>query len=68
MQRNKSSRGYSDRVYIKVKVNVEVKLSLCFNWAPLHEGVLGSGGVAALILDRPARSLALYRLSYHGPW
>jgi len=20
---------------------VKVKLSLCFNWAPLHEGVLG---------------------------
>jgi len=22
---------------------VKVKLSLCFNWAPRHEGVLGSG-------------------------
>jgi hypothetical protein len=25
------------------------KLSLCFNWTPRHEGVLGSGGVAPLI-------------------
>jgi hypothetical protein len=26
---------------ITTKVNVKVKLSLCFNWAPRHEGVLG---------------------------
>jgi hypothetical protein len=25
--------------------------SLCFNWAPRHEGVLGSGGIALCILD-----------------
>jgi len=24
---------------------VKVKLSLCFNWVPSHEGVLGSGGI-----------------------
>jgi hypothetical protein len=28
-----------------------VRLYLCFNWAPLHEGVLGSGGTAPRILD-----------------
>jgi hypothetical protein len=33
-------------IFIKVKV----KLSLCFNWAPHHEDVLGSGGIAPLIL------------------
>jgi hypothetical protein len=32
-----------------------VKLSLCFNLAPRHEGVVGSGGVAPRILDRGAR-------------
>jgi hypothetical protein len=30
--------------------NVKVKLSLCFNWAPRHESVLGSGDIAPLIL------------------
>jgi hypothetical protein len=35
----------------KLKVNVKVKLSLCFlNEAPRHEGVLGSGGIAPRIL------------------
>jgi hypothetical protein len=29
------------KVNVKVKVRVKVKLSLCFNWAPSHEGVLG---------------------------
>jgi hypothetical protein len=29
---------------------VKVKLSLCFNWVPHHEGILGSGGIAQLIL------------------
>jgi hypothetical protein len=33
---------YLDRILIK--------LSLCFNWAPRHEEVLGSGGIAPLIL------------------
>jgi len=31
-------------------VRVKVKLSLCFNWAPRHEGVLGSGDTAPRIL------------------
>jgi hypothetical protein len=31
-------------------VKVKVKLSLYFNWAPHHESVLGSGGIAPLIL------------------
>jgi len=30
----------SDNIYILLKVKVKVKLSLCFNWAPRHEGVL----------------------------
>jgi hypothetical protein len=33
-----------------VILKVKVKLSLCFNWAPLHEGALGSGGIAPRIL------------------
>jgi hypothetical protein len=39
------------------KVKVKVKLSLCFflNWAPRHEGVLGSGGIAPCILDLGTR-------------
>jgi hypothetical protein len=28
----------------------QVKLSLCFNWAPCHESVWGSGGIAPCIL------------------
>jgi hypothetical protein len=31
-------------------INVKVKLSLCFNWAPCHEGVLGSRGIVPFIL------------------
>jgi hypothetical protein len=30
---------------------LKVKLSLCFNRAPHHEGVLGTGGIAPCILD-----------------
>jgi hypothetical protein len=30
-------------------------VSLCFNWAPPHEGVLGSGGIAPRILDLGTR-------------
>jgi hypothetical protein len=33
----------------------KIKLSLCFNWAPRHEGVLGSGGIAHRILDLGTR-------------
>jgi hypothetical protein len=33
-----------------VKAQVQVKLSLCFNWAPRHEGLLGNGGIAPRIL------------------
>jgi len=29
---------------------VKVRLSRCFNWAPRHGGLLGSGGIAPLIL------------------
>jgi hypothetical protein len=38
------------RHYQLLKVKVKVKLSLCFNWAPRHGGVLGRGGIAPLIL------------------
>jgi hypothetical protein len=34
-------RSDSISVTQKAKVKVKVKLSLCFNWAPRHEGVLG---------------------------
>jgi hypothetical protein len=33
------------------KIKVKVKLSLCFNWAPHHEDILGSGGIVPRILD-----------------
>jgi hypothetical protein len=33
-----------NRVKVKAKVKLKLKLSLCFNWAPLHGGVLRSGG------------------------
>jgi hypothetical protein len=37
---------------ICVSNKVKIKLSLCvFDWAPHHEGVLGSGGIASRILD-----------------
>jgi hypothetical protein len=39
----------------KGKGNVKVKLSLCFNWSPRHEGVLGSWGIAPRILDLGTR-------------
>jgi len=34
-------------------IKVNVQLSLCFflNWAPRHEGVMGSGGIAPCILE-----------------
>jgi hypothetical protein len=34
---------------------VKVKLSLCFNWAPRHEDILGSGDIAPRILDLGTR-------------
>jgi len=34
-----------------VNSSYKVKLSLCFNGEPRHEGVLGSGGIAPRILD-----------------
>jgi hypothetical protein len=35
-------------LYLCLKINV--KSSLCFNWAPRHKRVLGRGGIAPLIL------------------
>jgi hypothetical protein len=54
------------RAYVRIRVGYvpemtankivgKVKLSLCFNWAPRHEGVLGSGGITAHILDLGTR-------------
>jgi hypothetical protein len=40
---------------MKTYGRIKVKLSLCFNWAPLHEGVLGSGVIAQRIPDLRAR-------------
>jgi hypothetical protein len=34
----------------RLRVKVEVKLSLCFHWVPRHEGVWGSGVIAPRIL------------------
>jgi hypothetical protein len=31
-------------------VKVKIKLSLCFNWAPRYEGILGSVGIVPFIL------------------
>jgi hypothetical protein len=45
-----NSEGVCLSLFQGVKVKVNVKLSLCFNKAPRHEGVLGSGGIAPLIL------------------
>jgi hypothetical protein len=36
-------------------LKVKGKAVLCFNWAPCHEGVLGSGGTAPRILDLGTR-------------
>jgi hypothetical protein len=36
-------------------ISIKVKVSLCFNWAPGHEGVLGSGGIVLRILDLGTR-------------
>jgi hypothetical protein len=40
---------------LKLDVKVKVKLSLRFNWAPLHEGRLGSGRIAPRIIDLGTR-------------
>jgi hypothetical protein len=45
----KKSRGSHICIVIHDKlISGKVKLFLCFNWAPRHEGVLGSGGIATL--------------------
>jgi hypothetical protein len=38
------------KVLLMGKGKVKVKLSLCFNWVPHREDVLGSGGIAPHIL------------------
>jgi hypothetical protein len=49
----------------RVKVKLKIKLSLCLNFAPRHNGVWGSGGIAPHILDlgNIAESLLTYRKS-----
>jgi hypothetical protein len=49
-QMNSTYRRIKNRIS-KVKVN----LSLCLNWTPGHEGVLGNGGIAPRILDLGTR-------------
>jgi hypothetical protein len=39
------------RMRVKGHYFQHLSYSLCFNWAPHHEGVLGSGGIAPRILD-----------------
>jgi hypothetical protein len=36
-------------------IKVKIKLSLCFNWAPRYEDVLGTGGTDPRILDLSTR-------------
>jgi hypothetical protein len=46
-----SVQNLPSRLYLRWGGGVKVKLSLCFFiWAPRHEGVLGNGGIAPLIL------------------
>jgi hypothetical protein len=47
----KSDLSNPYRFCMKFCLKVKVNVSLCFNWAPCHEGVSGSGGMAPLILD-----------------
>jgi hypothetical protein len=56
-------------------IKFKARLSLCFNWAPRHDGVLGSGGIAPRILDLGTRwrwvvSLAPRRFTSQvkSPW
>jgi hypothetical protein len=49
--RNKVLHAYKTAKIIKVNV----KLSLCFNWAQCHEGVLCSGGISPRIFDLGTR-------------
>jgi hypothetical protein len=52
--RHPGSRNNNNNPWIKVllemMIKVQVQLSLCFNRSPRHEGVLGSGVIAPLIL------------------
>jgi hypothetical protein len=47
---------------------VKVKLSLCFDWAPRHEGVLGSGGIAPRILDLGNRRMWVVSFTRQPPY
>jgi len=50
------------------KVKVKVKVSLCFNWAPCHEGILGSEGIAAHILNLSTRGEWSALFVFMFPW
>jgi len=45
----------ADGMYLRHRLTVKVKLSLCFNLEPRHEGVLGSGVIALRIPDLGTR-------------
>jgi hypothetical protein len=49
--------------YSKVQVQVKVKVSLGFNWAPCHDSVLGSGGIPLRILDLGNRCMWVVTLT-----
>jgi hypothetical protein len=42
-------------IIIIIIIIIKVKLPLCFNLAPCHECVLGSGGIAPRILELGTR-------------
>jgi hypothetical protein len=43
------------RLCLRVSCSFGKVRSLCFNWAPRHEGVLGSGGLAPCVLELGTR-------------
>jgi hypothetical protein len=52
---SESLRVLHDSVSYTDVTQVNLKLSPCFNWAPRHDGILGSGGIAPNILDLGTR-------------
>jgi hypothetical protein len=46
-----------NNTHVHTPYKLKVKLSLYFNSAPCHEGVLGSGGIAPSILDFGTRQM-----------
>jgi hypothetical protein len=50
-----SRNNFHKKFKLPTSCSVKVNLSLCFNWTPLHEGVLGSGGIAPRVLHLGTR-------------